>query len=253
MNKKKGPKKENSKGKKIDIVSFENNGIKITAIAEPSFKVINGRQAVINKRARQILTKKDILNNRKAFIDRKTEEFTKKFDYKKKGEVFAEKERSKSLDVEEIDNDATASNNLVINGRKVKIVRKARKQETTNDSFKTRSKVLKDKKNNHLYTVSKKNKNSQFSLQMALPHPMLVKPRVTQTATTEKKETQENQNQKEFNIQMSLPKPMLIQPTVAESLKAKKEKSSKVPYYTAFIQSKAQARKNRERLSNNTL
>ena len=114
---------------------------------------------------------------------------------------------------------------------------------------------MKDKKNNYLRTTSKKSHNGQFSLQMALPHPMNLKPRVYKTSNIEKKNTTQlgHKDNKQFKIQMALPKPMLMKPGVSESIKTKENFDSRVPYYTAFIQAKEQARKNRQRLLDNKI
>merc|ERR1712106_538838 len=112
---------------------------------------------------------------------------------------------------------------MVINGKKVKIVRKARKQllknkNTSTETQEDKKKILKDKKNNRLQIKSDENRIEKFNIQMTLPHPMLMKPRVSETPRS--------------GVTLS---------------------DSKVPYYTAFIQSRGQAKRNRQRLSGNLL
>ena len=196
-------------------------------IVKDNPKVINGRRAVIKKRARQLLTKYDIVKNRKAFIDKTANEFLEKIDITSKVE---KPENSNNNEQKTIDQDQNIDNReevdgktLMINGKKVKIVRKAKKQglKTKNSSYKTNeskdNKIMKDKQDNRLRTKSVKTKEEKFEIQMTLPHPMFMKPRVSKSPI------------------------------------AKARNDSKVPFYTAFIQSRIQARKNKQPLSSNLL
>ena len=76
---------------------------------------------------------------------------------------------------------------------------------------------MKDKQNNRLQTKSEKPKEEKFEIQMTLPHPMSMKPRVSKSSN------------------------------------AKARNDSKVSYYVAFIKSRIQARKNKQRLSSKLL
>merc|ERR1712106_887754 len=218
--------KENLISDNSEIVEMENNEIETNTnnIVETNQKMIDGRKAVINKRARQLLTKEDIIKNRKAFINKTAKQFLEKIDNIKKVEDIA-----KLNDIKNIDNDRKVESRvegktMMINGKKVKIVRKARKQLLKNKNTSTetqedsKKKILKDKKNNRLQIKSDENRIEKFNIQMTLPHPMLMKPRVSET------------------------------PRSGVSLS-----DSKVPYYTAFIQSRGQAKRNRQRLSGNLL
>ena len=270
---KKEEKKEKHVGKSSDIIELENNDTQKNGSIESSVKIIDGREAVINKRARQLLAKEDIINNRKAYVEKAAKEFLKKIDNNEKVEGFAETGRSQFLEEDKI------NINGVINGRKVKLLRRAKKQDSGNVSLKTKSKVLTDKQNNLLLTRTEQQNNREFNIQMALPHPVLIKHSLGKYSEIEDNQS-ENQDSNEFTLQMALPHPMLMKQREEKSprlegthsdnqksshfniqmalphpmlLKPESDVESRVPYYTAFIKSKAQARKNRERLSGNLL
>merc|ERR1719483_372456 len=131
-----------------DSVSEEINEIANDSISEsnktinkniPVFKVINGRRAIVDKRARQLVTKEDIIKNRKAIIDMKAKKLLEKVDKKEN-----------------------------INGKKVKIVRKSRKQNV---------KIMKNKPSNLLQPKTIKDEYPSFEIQLPLPRPILMKPR----------------------------------------------------------------------------
>merc|ERR1712106_60550 len=104
--------KENLISESSEIFEKEDNEIETNTnnIVKPNHKMIDGRKAVINKRARQLLTKEDIIKNRKAFINKTAKQFLEKIDNDKKVENRVE------------------GKTMMINGKKVKVVRKARKQ-----------------------------------------------------------------------------------------------------------------------------
>merc|ERR1712106_576986 len=162
--------KENLISESSEIFEKEDNEIETNTknIVKPNHKMIDGRKAVINKRARQLLTKEDIIKNRKAFINKTAKQFLEKIDNIKKVEDIA-----KVNDIKKID---------------------------------------------RLQIKSDENRIEKFNIQMTLPHPMLMKPRVSETPRS--------------GVTLS---------------------DSKVPYYTAFIQSRGQAKRNRQRLSGNLL
>merc|ERR1711892_708251 len=209
-----------------EIVEKEDNEIETNTnnIVKPNHKMIDGRKAVINNRARQLLTKEDIIKNRKAFINKTAKQFLEKIDNIKKVEDIAEVDEGKTTETDKKVESRVEGKTMMINGKKVKIVRKARKQLLKNKNTSTetqedsKKKILKDKKNNRLQIKSDENRIEKFNIQMTLPHPMLMKPRVSETPRS--------------GVTLS---------------------DSKVPYYTAFIQSRGQAERNRQRLSGNLL
>merc|ERR1711892_326527 len=225
--------KENLISENSEIVEIENNEIETNTnniktntnnIVKPNHKMIDGRKAVINKRARQLLTKEDIIKNRKAFINKTAKQFLEKIDNVKKVEDIAKVDEGKTTETDKKVESRVEGKTMMINGKKVKIVRKARKQLLKNKNTSTetqedsKKKILKDKKNNRLQIKSDENRIEKFNIQMTLPHPMLMKPRVSETPRS--------------GVTLS---------------------DSKVPYYTAFIQSRGQAKRNRQRLSGNLL
>ena len=175
MKKEKDGEEEIGFSENIDNIVFEYYGIHLSAIVEPNFKVVNGRRVVIDKQRKLLLTKQEIFNNRKADLDKIVENFIGKVD-NKRAEDIAEAGPTRANNSKYIG--ATYTNTIFINGRRVKRVRKAKKLDNSHNSFKTKSNAMKDNKNNHLCTNSDKNNTSQLSLQMAWPHPMLMKPRI---------------------------------------------------------------------------
>jgi len=194
--------KNNLENETNDSIKSLDNKIQIDS------KMINGRKFVINKRARQLLSKQDIIKNRKAFLDKTSSEFLKNISKMKDGKSIIENQDEKE------END---KKEMVVNGRKVKIVRKPRKQDV--GTKKSNVKNMTDKMNNHLIV-----KSNPSSL-----------------------------NKQEFAIQMSLPNPINLKPRMVKDSTLVQDKTSRVPYYKAFIQSRLQARKNRERLSSNSV
>merc|ERR1712106_440407 len=106
-------------------------------------------------------------------------QFLEKIDKVKKVEDIAKIDEGKTTETDKKVESRVEGKTMMINRKKVKIVRKARKQLLKNKNTSTetqedsKKKILKDKKNNRLQIKSDENRIEKFNIQMTLPHPMV--------------------------------------------------------------------------------